>query len=39
MLGDALRDAFNPRLRRLVCLRAAEDLSTERIGPLKPQGA
>jgi peptide/nickel transport system permease protein len=39
LLGDALRDAFDPRLRRLVRRRAPADLSGERIGPLKQQGA
>lgn len=37
MLGDGLRDAFDPRLR--MRRRAAADLSKGRIGPLKQQGA
>jgi peptide/nickel transport system permease protein len=39
MLGDGLRDAFDPRLRRSARRRAAADLSKGRIGPLKQQGA
>ncbi len=39
MLGDALRDAYDPRLRRVTRRRPAADLSGERIGPLNQQGA
>lgn len=39
VLGDGLRDAFDPRLRRLTRRRAAMDGSGEPIGPRKQQGA